>query len=209
MADLLRELGVSADRVRMRPAFGNATEEDVIAVRDREKRLCELIDGYLVEKVMGHYESRLAIVLGAYLESYLRTNNIGYVLGADGFMRLEPGQVRLPDVAFIRWDRVPNARVPRTPIPDVSPNLAVEVLSVSNTRTEMERKRREYFDSGTELVWQIDPDERTCEVFTSPDDSVVIGIDGIVDGGTVLPGFRLPLREFFERADTGGTPPTP
>ena len=89
MADLLRELGVSADRVRMRPAFGNATEEDVIAVRDREKRLCELIDGYLVEKVMGHYESRLAIVLGAYLESYLRTNNIGYVLGADGFMRKE------------------------------------------------------------------------------------------------------------------------
>jgi Uma2 family endonuclease len=207
MADLLTELGVDASRVWMHPLPGLATEKDVIAIHDRTNRLCELVDGVLVEKVMGHYESRLAAVLGFFFEVYLSTNNIGYVLGADGFMRLMPGRVRLPDVAFVRWDRVPQGHVPRAPIPNVVPNLAVEVLSVSNTRTEMERKRREYFEAGAELVWQIDPDERTFEVFTSPDESVVIGIDGVVDGGTVLPGFQLSVREFFARADTGATPP--
>ena len=52
----------------------------------------------------------------------------------------------------------------------------------------MSRKREEYFLAGVELVWQIDPEEGNCEVFTSPDVSIVIGIDGVVDGGTVLLG---------------------
>jgi Uma2 family endonuclease len=209
VADLLRELGVDASRVRMHPPPGKATEEDVLAVRTREKRSCELIDGVLVEKVMGHFESCLAMVLGGYLFNYLSIHNLGYLLGADGLVRLTPGQVRLPDVAFVRWDRVPQSRVPHIPIPNVVPNLAVEVLSVSNTRTEMTRKRRDYFDAGIELVWQVDPEEQTCEGFTSPDESVVIGIDGVVDGGTVLPGFELPLREFFDRAERGSQQPAP
>jgi Uma2 family endonuclease len=208
LADLVKELGVDASRIRMHPPPGTATEKDILEIHDRTNFLCELIDGIVVEKVMGHYEARLASVLGYYFELYLTINNIGYAVGADGFMRLTPGQVRLPDVAFIRWDRFPGHQVPRVPIPDLVPNLAVEVLSASNTRTEMARKRREYFNAGVELVWQVDPDERAFEVFTSPDDSVVIGIDGTVDGGTVLPGFRLSVREFFDRADRGA-PPAP
>jgi Uma2 family endonuclease len=203
VADLVNELGVDGSRIRMHPLPGTATEKDVLEIHDRTNRLCELIDGVLVEKVMGYYEGRLASVLGYFLEVFLTHHNLGIAVGADGFLRLGRGLVRIPDLSFVRWERLPNRAVPRDPIPDLVPNLAVEVLSVSNTRTEMARKRREYFDAGVELVWQIDPDERTFEVFTSPDDSVVIGIDGTVDGGTVLPGFQLPVREFFARADTG------
>jgi Uma2 family endonuclease len=203
VADLLRDLGVDASRIRMHPAPGTATEKDVIEIHDRTNRLCELIDGVLVEKVMGYYEGRLALILGHFLELFVTNHNLGIAVGADGFLRLGLGLVRIPDLSFTRWDRLPNRQIPREPIPELAPNLAVEVLSVSNTRTEMERKRREYFNAGVELVWQIDPDERTCEVFTSPDDSIVIGVDGVVDGGTVLPGFQLPLREFFDRADRG------
>lgn len=209
MADLVKELGVDGSRIRMHPPPGLATEKDVIEIHDRTNRLYELIDGVLVEKVMGHFESRVAAVLVFLFETYRRSQNIGYVLAPDGFMRLRPGRVRLPDVAFIRWDRVAGGRVPRTPIPDVVPNLAVEVLSISNTRTEMARKRCDYFEAGVELVWQIDPDEQTFEVFTSPDDSVVIGVAGVVDGGTVLPGFELSVREFFAQADSGPQQPTP
>jgi Uma2 family endonuclease len=209
VADLLRELGVDAKRIRMHPAPGTATEKDVIAVHICEKRFCELVDGVLVEKVMGFYEGRLAYILGYFLELFLTDHNLGIAVGADGFLRLGRGLVRIPDLSFTRWERLPNRQIPREPIPDLVPNLAVEALSVSNTRTEMERKRREYFDAGVELVWQIDPDERTFEVFTSPDESVVIGIDGVVDGGTVLPGFQLSVREFFDRADRGPQQATP
>ncbi len=64
-ADLLEQLGgVPAERVLVRPAPGTATEKDVIRLRDRTGRLCELVDGVLVEKTVGLYESRVAIVLG-------------------------------------------------------------------------------------------------------------------------------------------------
>lgn len=201
VADLLRELGVDASRIRMHPAPGTATEKDVIAVHAQSKRSCELVDGVLVEKVMGYYEARLAYILGYFLEVFLTHHNCGIAVGADGFLRLGLVLVRIPDLSFTRWERLPNGQIPREPIPSLVPNLAVEVLSVSNTRTEMERKRREYFNAGVELVWQIDPDDRTFEIFTSPDDSVVIGEDGVVDGGSVLPGFQLSVREFFARAD--------
>ncbi len=71
IADLLASLGrVSPARVRLRPFPGTATERDVIAVHDRENRLCELVDGTQVEKVMGFDLSRFAVVLAAYLVTY-------------------------------------------------------------------------------------------------------------------------------------------
>jgi hypothetical protein len=62
LANVLQQLGgISPRRVRFRPAPGTATEEDVVKIRDRERRLFELVDGVLVEKVMGYWESMLAI----------------------------------------------------------------------------------------------------------------------------------------------------
>ena len=77
MADLLRQLGVDATRIRMRPLPGLATEKDVIEIHDRTNRLCELIDGVLVEKVMGFYEGRLAMVLGYFFETFLNQHDLG------------------------------------------------------------------------------------------------------------------------------------
>jgi Uma2 family endonuclease len=204
LADLLEELGgISPSRIRIRPPLGTATEQDILDIRAREKRLYELVDGVLVEKVMGFFEARLAMMLGYFLETFLGQDDHGFTVGADGFLRISAGLVRIPDVSFIRWERVPNHQVPRTPIPDLVPNLAVEVLSTSNTRAEMDRKLREYFRAGVELVWYIDPPTRSAQVWTSPDESVEIEQDGALDGGTVLPGFRLPIRELFARAERG------
>src|SRR5437773_9665149 len=101
LADLLEHLGgISADRVRFQPYPGTATERDVIEVHDRENRLCELVDGTLVEKVMGFDESRFALLLGTYLVNYLEQHELGAAVGADGMMRLFPGLVRIPDKAF-------------------------------------------------------------------------------------------------------------
>jgi Uma2 family endonuclease len=206
LADLLEQLGgIAPERVRFRPAPGTATEEDVLAIRNSpERRLCELVDGVLVEKVMGLRESFLASVLITLLLTFVRPRNLGMVTAPDGTMRLAPGSVRIPDVAFISWDRLPNRRVPTEPIPDLAPDLAVEVLSVGNTSGEMARKRQDYFAAGVCLVWQVDPRTRTVEVFTAPDQSTILHETHILDGGTVLLGFTLPLPELFAALDLHG-----
>jgi Uma2 family endonuclease len=205
LAELLQRLGdIPPERVRAVPAPGTATEDDVLAIHARENRLYELIDGILVEKGMGYSESMMAGAVLSLIRAFVLPRKLGLVTGADGMMRLFPGLVRIPDVAFASWDRIPARRVPQAPIPDLVPNLAVEVLSESNTQREMERKVGEYFRNGVELVWLIDPRDRTARVYRSPVDVTLLGENDTLDGGNVLPGFSLPLAELFAELDQQG-----
>jgi Uma2 family endonuclease len=184
----------------MEPLPGTATEKDVLEIERRENRLCELVRGVLVEKTPGHYESRVAVVLGYFLESFLDGHNLGIVYGADGTLRIMPHLVRIPDVSFVSWDKLPDRELPAEPIPDLVPDLAVEVLSEGNTPREMQLKLNEYFSVGVRLVWFIDPAKHTATVFTSRSKKKQIGPDGVLEGATVLPGFRLSLEALFKRA---------
>jgi Uma2 family endonuclease len=202
IADLLDRLGVPPERIRFHPAPGTATEADVLLRPDGEKRLCELVDGVLVEKPKGFYESVLAGILIRLLGAFLEQHDLGILSVPDGTLRLVPGLVRIPDVAFFSWDHFPNRELPADAIPALVPDLAVEVLSEGNTEAEMERKLREYFGAGVRLVWCIDPRTRTAQVYTSPDTVHRVLEDDALDGGAVLPGFRVTLRELFDRAGT-------
>jgi Uma2 family endonuclease len=205
VADLLEQLGdIPPHRVLLQPLPGTATEQDVLAMDAHEDRLCELVEGVLVEKAMSIRESILAAALIEFLRAFVVPRNLGLVSGEAGLVRLMPGLIRIPDVGFFSWDRLPNRRVPREVIAPVAPNLAVEVLSESNTRAEMTRKRREYFAAGVQLVWQVDPDARTVEVFTTADQFVVRTEADMLDGAEVLPGFSLPLRTLFAELDRQG-----
>jgi Uma2 family endonuclease len=200
LADLLEQLsGIAPERVRFRPPPGTATEKDVLEVGAHEDRLCEL-----VEKAMGWRESILAIALSAILWNFVRPRNLGLIAGADGPLRLAAGLVRMPDVAFVSWERLPGRRLPSEPIPDLAPDLAVEVLSAGNTPGEMARKRQEYFAAGVRLVWIVDPVRRTVAVYTAPDQATVWQEDQTLAGDPVLPGFTLPLRELFAALDSQG-----
>jgi Uma2 family endonuclease len=152
---------------------------------------------------MGYFESALALILSYYLLDYLKEHNLGVVSGADGPLRLAAGLVRLPDLCFISWDRFPNREMPTEPVPSVGPDLAVEILSKSNTEEEMERKRREYFEAGAQLTWIVDPKTRTVRVYTSPTEFRLLNEEETLEGEPVLPGFRLSIREWFERASRG------
>jgi Uma2 family endonuclease len=206
LADLLEQLGgIAPERVRFRPAPGTATEKDVLAIRNSpERRLCELVDGVLVEKAIGFRESYLGGILTSIVWTFVRQRNLGLVIGASGMMRLMAGLVLIPDAAFISWSRLPNRRVPTEPLPDVAPDLAVAVLRAGNTAREMARKRQNYFAAGVQVVWQVDPRTRTVEVFTTPDQSTILHEAQTLDGGTVLPGFTLPLQELFSELDLQG-----
>jgi Uma2 family endonuclease len=206
LADLLDSLGeIPPERIRMRPPPGTATEDDVVAIHAKEKRLCELVDGVLVEKPKGFDESRLAFELIFVLGEFLRRHELGAAAGEAGMMRLAPGLVRIPDVSFVRWERLPEQY---GPIPPIAPDLAIEVLSESNTPKEMERKLREYFAAGSQLVWYFDPRARTVTVYTSPDQFTVMDDSQTLDGGAVLPGLVIPLRELFDRASRRRGPAT-
>ena len=165
--DLVERFGaIPLDRVRTNPPPGSATERDVIEIHDRENRLCELLDGTLLEKTMGSFESYLALYLGRLLGDFCRGESIsGIVLGADGMLRLARGLVRIPDVSFISWDRLPGRVFPRDEIWSLAPDLAVEVISRGNTREEMEHKLLDYFTAGVRLVWYVYPAAREVHVY--------------------------------------------
>ena len=198
MGELLKRLGgIPASRVRLRPTPGTATEKDVLKILDGNERLCELVEGTLVEKAMGYEESEIAGFLITFLNNYVRPRKLGIVTGEAGTIRLFPGLVRIPDVAFASWDRFPGRKRPKTPIPHLAPDLVVEVLSKSNTKSEMKQKLEEYFAAGVRLVWMVDPRKRTVRVHTSVQESVLLTAGQALDGGDVLPGFVLPLAELF------------
>jgi Uma2 family endonuclease len=172
----------------------------VVRVYDREKRLCVLVDGVLVEKAMGFYESYIAASLIRLIGNFVAAHDLGIIAGADGMMRLAPGLVRIPDVSFVAWEKLPGRRLPRQPVPDLVPDLAVEVLSEGNTPREMARKLDEYFALGVQLIWLVNPVMETVEVYTSRDQSTVLDSSAMLDGGAVLPGFTLSLRSLFTAA---------
>jgi Uma2 family endonuclease len=209
LADLLKRLGgISPRRIRANPPPGTATEQDVIDIRRREKRLYELVDGVLVEKIMGVMESSLACDLITRLGMYLLRHKSGFLLAPDGALRIMPKLIRIPDISYIAWDQLPSRKRPTEPIADLAPALAVEVLSHGNTAAEMARKVREYFLAGTRLVWLVDPRTRTVRVYAAPDQSRVLHETDMLDGGDVLPGLALSLREVFAEVpeDFGASP---
>jgi len=203
MADLLERLGgISPQRVRMSPPPGTGTEKDVIEIEAKENRLFELVDGVLVEKPPGYRESLLAAWIATALNNFVMPRRLGLVSGPDGMMRLFPGLLRMPDVAFVSRQRLPGGKVPTEAAPLMAPDLAIEVLSESNTKGEMALKRREYFSAGVRLVWLIDHRNRTATVFTDVDTSEVLDETQFLDGTPVLPGFKLGLRELFASLDS-------
>jgi Uma2 family endonuclease len=201
-ADLLALIdrlgGVPANRVRMWPIPGTATKDDAIHSKSWYGALCELVDGTLVEKPVGLYESGVAQAVGLAIGMYNLPRKLGFIGGEQGMYSVIPDQLRMPDVSFTSWDRMPSD-YPANPSPDVSPDLAVEVLSPSNTAREIERKRREYFAGGTRLVWVFDPPTRTVTVFKPRGaEPAVLHETDMLDGSDVLPGFTMPVSMAFD-----------
>ena len=201
-ADWLHDLGdIPLERIIMDPPPGTATERDLLVLVERDKRLCELIDGTLVEKPVGYLESLIAGWLITELNNFIGSRNLGYVSGEAGMIRMLSGRVRLPDVAFVSINDLPGGTLPNEPIPTLTPTLAVEVLSDSNTKAEIQQKLKEYFDSGTKLAWIIDPATRTIAVFEqlSEDPNRVLREGDVLDGGSAMPGFVLEVSRLFAR----------
>jgi Uma2 family endonuclease len=203
IAEWLRSLGnVPLNRIVMDPLPGTATERDLLVLVERDKRLVELIDGTLVEKPVGYYESLIAGWLITALNNFVLPRNLGFVSGEAGMMKMVSGRVRMPDVAFVSIDALPAGQIPDEPVPTLSPTIAAEVLSDTNTVWEIRQKLFEYFESGTRLAWIIDPVKRTVSVYTtySTQPARVLTDEDVLDGGDVLPGFSVTVADLLRVA---------
>jgi Uma2 family endonuclease len=160
----------------------------------------ELVQGRLVREPLAGYEhGLLANRISFLLTAFVREHRLGDVLTAEtGFVLSEdPPTVRGPDVAFVAAERVPTEGPPAG-FARFAPDLAVEVVSPSSRLSEVQDKALDYLDAGARLVWVVEPRARRVMVYRSRSDIRVLGLEEELDGGSVLPGFRLPVREIFE-----------
>lgn len=196
LGDLQRHLGrIPIDRVRLFPPPGTGTAGDAEAGQREGDRLCELVDGVPLVKLVGTLESLVAMEVAFALRRYLEEHPLGVVLGADSLLRIGPNLVRGPDVSFISWERFPGRKLPTDRGWAVVPDLAVDVLSPEQTAAEMERKVHDYLAAGTKVVWIIDPSARTAVVHeegvaTGGVQSVPLS-DGAMTARSILPGLSV------------------
>ena len=207
--DLIERLGgIPPARVLLRPTPGEATEDDLLAQRGH-RPICELVEGTLVEKAMGFEESSLTGWLTYLLYDGIGDRDLGKFSGESGMMRLGSGLVRAPDISFTSWSKFPAGERSAAPIAALVPDLAIEVLSASNTPGEIRRKIGEYFHAGTELVWIVDPVRRVVVVHTAPEASTTLTEADTLDGADVLPGVRIPVSRVFQKTPVVAPKPKP
>ena len=198
MADFLEVVGQYFAKAHLDEQVAWAADEgDLLAVLEHENKQCELIDGVLVEKAMGFLEGLLASDLVTAISNFVNPRDLGRVRRRVTH-QTGRGLVRLADVAYFSWERLGGeSKIPSEPIPQIYPDLAIEVLSKGNTKGEMERKRKDFFFHAVRLVWQVDPKKRFVDVYTSPKEFVRYTESDTLDGGEVFPGFTLSLQELF------------
>jgi len=161
----------------------------------------ELVEGVIVmAAAAGAKHGGIALKLGRLVGDFVDEHQLGYATAAETGFILEVNPdgrdtVRAPDVGFIRADRLPDG-LPDQYVP-LAPDLAVEVVSPYDTASDIHEKVADYLRHGTALVWVAYPKTRTIEAHTSSG-SVTLGIDDMLDGGDVLPGFSVKVSEIFK-----------
>lgn len=167
--------------------------------------LYEVIDGRVVEKVMGADSLEVASILHIHLGPFVSQADLGRTI-VELVIRIDRKTQYRPDVSFISNERWPVQRkAPRKGAWDVIPDLAVEVISETDHARKVLGKTHHYFRAGVRAVWLIYPDLEIVHVYDAFDRIRVFTKADVIDGGEVIPGFRLPLANLFkgEAAEEG------
>ena len=174
--------------------------EEFIALPENRDRLVELIHGEMVEKVPTEEHGIIAAAIARFIGNFIEPLEIGYV-GVEIRHHKPSDQynVRMPDVSFRKGDTpiVKKGAVPQMP------DLAVEIQSPDDKPRELREKADYYLRNGSRLVWLIYPADYAVEVCTLNADGDMqvktVGVEGILEGGDVLPDFQLPVEKIFPK----------
>jgi len=162
---------------------------------ENQDRNFEYIAGEVVEVVSNNESSEAAAILIAYFGSYVVTNKLGRITGADGGNVIN-GEDYIPDAAFMSYKRQP-IRPKQVAYNPVAPDLAIEVLSPGNKPTDMAIKTAHYMAAGT-VLWLVDLETKTIDVWIPNQPVKRLRVGDFLEGGNVLPGFRLAVADVFE-----------
>lgn len=169
--------------------------DEFVNLPENADRAFEWIAGKVVEVVSNNYASQLGATFVFFIKLHLRDYQIGgFVTGADGGY-IVSGERYIPDAAFVSKARQPEPS--HEAYNPIAPDLAIEVLSPSNDPFDMRVKVVNYLRAGT-VVWVADPENKRVEVYVPDEPPNVLGIGATLDGGAVLPGFTLAVKEIFE-----------
>ena len=180
------------------------TAEDLWALshlpENANKRLY-IIDGELFTmSPTGWKHGKIASELTLFIGMYVKQHSLGIITAAETGYILDPGTTLAPDVGFVAAARVPD-KLPDGYVP-FAPDLAVEVVSPTNTAAEMRDKIEKYLQHGTQLVWVVYPDKQKVDVWRPAEEQTLhvdfLGAGDTLDGGDVLPGFTLPIADIFK-----------
>ncbi len=165
-----------------------------------EDQLHELDEGELITMapaggMHGRIENRISFVLNAFLEG----RQLGEVLPSDtGFiLRRNPDVVRSPDIAFLRMEKI--RAIPEEGFIEAAPDLAIEVVSPSESATFLDRKIRQYLEAGTQVVWVVHRKTHEVHVFEAGGTSRFLTGQESLEASDLLPGFSVAVKGLFPR----------
>ena len=158
----------------------------------------EVIDGRIVEKPMGCYPVAVASILQIHLGSFVEQTGLGRSV-SEMLFRFDAKTQYCPDVAFISHEKWPvHLRAPKKQPWNIIPDVPIEVISETDRAEDVLSKTRHYFDAGVRAVWLIYPSLELIHVYESFTRIQVLTKQDTLDGGDIIPGFRLPLATLFK-----------
>ena len=181
--------------MRLMKIKGSATIDDLLRM-PKDGRKYELVDGEIVVSPAGMRHSEIAAKISYIIATFLEKSPIGKVYGADLGIILPNENLRSPDVTFVRNEKLPEGKSPEG-FGEMVPDLIVEVLSPSESLTQVGRKIGEFLECGVPLVWLIDPATETVTVYRSLSQTEQLSAQDTINAEPILPGFSCPVSRFF------------
>ncbi len=173
------------------------TAEELLLLREDRQRY-ELVRGVLrTRPLIGHLDSYYALNVGSELFMHVEANRLGRAYSSNtGFLlERDPDYVLAPDASFVRQERVETATEERGYFPG-APDFVAEVISPSDRYADADDKVKEWLNAGALMVVVVNPRDRTVRVHT-PDSVMTLTASDTLDGGDVVPGWRLSVAEIF------------
>jgi Uma2 family endonuclease len=174
---------------------GSATLQDLLNT-PKDGNKYELVDGEILVSPAGMRHSAVACNVASLIWEFLQKNPIGAVYSSDVGIALPNGNVRSPDVTYVSTTKLPEGRSPET-FGEVIPDLAVEVLSPSDSLKELGRKIGEFLENGVPIVWLVDPGRQTVTIYRSLSETQQLTSKDTITAEPVLPGFSVSISRFF------------
>ena len=177
------------------------TEEELQALPE-DGFIHEVVDGELIMSPKNNFEhGEICARLLTALRSHAIADRLGPVLDSSTGFWMENENCRAPDISFVAKARLGGLTRPMRHFFRGAPDLAVEILAPHNTRREIDERLKDFFASGTQIAWIIDPEKQRAEVCYSLSQRKLVGPGGSLDGEHLLPGFKYPLADLFKEWD--------